>query len=137
MGYPSDWLQQNYLNGQSGLASFSGPWIDCSRFGLVQINVWWSAFAATSGALTVDISGDYTFGAAPNPAAGSITQLTLNAPTGGNITGVHGTGLTVGATAGATFINIWPTPRLVRLTYTRSAGGTTGQFNATVTGKGI
>lgn len=128
-----------YLLDQSGLASFDGGWLDCSRIGSLAFNVWWSAFAATAGTLSVGTSNDHTLGQLINPAAGSITALTLTAPTGGNATGVHGNAgsLSVAASASQVQIVIWPLPRLVRLSYTRSAGGTTSQFQCAVTGRGI
>lgn len=139
MAQQSELFLPKYIFNQSGLASFDGAWIDCSRIGTLTFNVWWTAVASTNGTLSVGSSNDQAVGVGANPAAGSIVPLTLTAPTGGNGGGVHGNAgsLTVSTTASAVMIVIWPVPRLVRLSYTFAAGGGANQFNCSVSGRGI
>jgi hypothetical protein len=121
-----------YIFNQSGLASFNGGWIDCAGISSLSINVWWSAVAATAGTFAFESSDDMSEGQAPNPAAGSIVQLTLTTPSAGTTTGFHGNAgsFSAGAAASSFMAILARPPRLVRITYTRSAGGGADQFNA-------
>lgn len=115
---PKTKIINDYVVGQSGLATFSSPWHDFAEFRVAAFNIAWSAFAATSGAITFEATND------PAQAATSIVTLT--------ITTVHGNSgsLNVGASASAVGVVIENAFRFHRFTYTRTGGGTTGQFNA-------
>jgi hypothetical protein len=83
-----------------------------------------------------------TMGVDPNvsgPTTESIVTLTLTAPANGSILGVHGNSgsLTVGATASNVMIIMEKLPKLLRVAYTRSGGGTGGQFFGCVYGKSL
>lgn len=131
-----------YMDGFSGLASFTGRWIDTAMLSCISFNIWWTAVAATAGTLAIQASNDMTMGVDPNasgPTAESITTLTLTAPTGGSTLGVHGNSgsLAVGASASSVVIIMEKLPKFLRVSYTRSAGGGSGQFFGSVYGKSL
>lgn len=113
---PENDHDSGFLVGQSGLASFSSPWKDTSKSHCVSFTITWSAFAATAGTLSFEGTDD------PLQAA----PVTLTVPTS------HGTYPTVGTSAAGCVVVFENCPRYVRCSYTRSAGGTTGQFNVFV-----
>lgn len=116
------------VNGQSGAASWVSPWFDRQKWHLLSWNVWWTAFAATAGTLSLEGTND--------PTQILDTTFVPNNPVVPlTITVFHGTWPTVGAIAAAALVNTSEGQAFERLKYTRGAGGTTGQFFAQLFGR--
>lgn len=125
-----DFKPTAYLTDQSGVNDWDGAWVFCAGRKRVVFHIKWSAFAGTAGTIRLDGAGTYN-GATPAQASGP--DLTADAIDLAPSSGVYGTGLTVGATAGGTIIDIEnPTPWL-RLGFVQTVPGTVDQFQAWVT----
>lgn len=111
-----------YLLGQTGLASFSGPWVRCDYLHRVSFTVSWTAVAATAGTLSLE-GTDYPI---DRPELGAVPATAIVPLT---ITAFHGTWPAVAAIAAVGLVIAENLPRWVRLTYTRSAGGGAAQFD--------
>ena len=109
-------FQPEYIVDASMLADVQGEWLDCDTVVAIAFHVEWSAFAATDGTLSIEGTND--------PTQTKFQALTINVS--------HGTFPTAGATAAGAIVILQNPPRFVRLKYTRTAGGTTGQMNAWV-----
>jgi len=107
------------LSAQSGLASWSTPWIPVGVGGWRDLSVTlaWSAVASTSGTLSVEGTDD--------PTGTIAVPLTVDV--------AHGAWPTVGATADKSLVVLSDCPGYVRVVYTRSAGGGAGQFTGAYT----
>lgn len=128
---PMTWIQLASLQNQSGLATFQSPWVDATKWRVVAFEIDWTAVAATAGTLAIEGSLDYRI---PDsgpfvPSALKIVPMT--------ITTSHGTWPTVGVSAANAMVILENTPPLVRVTYTRSAGGAVNQFNVQVFGRAL
>lgn len=129
--------EEQYIYNQSGIASFNAPWIDCSRFSSLVLNVWWTAVELTDGTLSVEGSNDYRTGQTQSPASASIVTLVLTTPADGETGGFMGNSgsFTVSTTASGFIAILKPPPRLVRFAYTRTAGGGANQFFGSTIGR--
>lgn len=129
---PKHWHSPKYLLNGDGSGNITCPWFSCQGAKFLSMNVWWTAFSATAGTLALQGSNDYVEAVDPNttaPNTNSIITLTVAAPANGQTTGLFGSQPAAGA-AGGVAINFENPMALMRLVYTRSAGGTTSQFQA-------
>lgn len=109
---PFAFFQEQILTLQTGLASFSTPWVTAQGRQLV-LSLTWDAVAATVGVITLD-----------GNSGGSAIVLGIPVAAG-----FYGTAA-VGAVAGFYTVDIENPLFQHRLTYTRTAGGAADQFNA-------
>ena len=115
-----------YMVGVSGLATFYGPWVDCSKARSMSFNLAWTAVAATAGTLSIEGTNDDAQ-AVTGTAGTNVTTLTIGT--------YHGTYPTVSTSAANCMVIVEPCPKWVRIVYTRSAGGGAGQFTGRVFGR--
>lgn len=121
-------LNTNYIEttlaSQSGASGWSSEWMDVRKFGLAYLLITWTAVASTSGAITVQ--GTVHPAQSNSDAIHDLTSVLAT---------VYGTGLTVGATAGAVTIPVSNTFPYLRCSYTRVAGGGAAQFQPYLFGR--
>lgn len=108
---------------KSGITSFDGDWIATGGHHKLSLTVAWTAVTDTDGVLSIQATDFRAIG--ETVASTRIVTMTLAA--------VHGTGVTVGATAGKTIIVCTELPGFIRLHYEAAAGGAVGQFVAAYT----
>lgn len=121
--------------GAVGVLTQATPWVVCNQLHRVSWTVVWGAAGSTAAVITLEgtdfcaSDDDYANGVAGSPAAGDILNA-IAIPT------VYGTGLTAGAIAGKTGIDVTNPFRLMRLVWTQSAGGAVNQVTVYQTGYG-
>lgn len=115
-----------YLLGQSGIATFSGPWVRCDGLHRVSFNAAWGGAAGTTGTLSIE-GTDYPLDKTPDQIAILPAQALFIVPL--NVTVSHGVFPGVLATAGNCEVIVENPPRWVRLTYTHIGGAVARTFN--------
>ena len=117
-----------YMVNKSGLATWYGPWVDASQYKEFGFTISWSAFAATAGTLSFEGTDDP---AQAVTGAGGTNVVALTVAT------YHGTYPTVGTAAANCMVRFENPPMFIRPIYTRSAGGTTSQFQGFAHGRRV
>jgi len=94
---------------------------------IITFTLSWNAFAATAGAFSLEVSDDPVAMSAPASAVWNPITFPSGSTDGTQVT-VSGTTATINANAGKMRIHLTGLSGAVRLTWNRTAGGTTAQL---------